>query len=254
MTQSGKSRETKQSARERVAEERKAQAAAQARRDMLVRGGLIGLVLLVVVGIGLAVILTRKTTAVTAGARPAGVQADGGIPTGTATKPVVELYEDFQCPVCKQYEDAIGSDVRAAAANGKAKVVYHVLQFLDGNLNNDSSSRAANAAGCAQDQGVFVAFHDEVFKNQPATEGAGYTDDQLIAFGKTAAVPDQTKFTACVKNQTFKDWATSVQAEGNARPVTGTPTFFVDGTKIDFSAAKTVSDLRAIFLKAIGQG
>ena len=51
MTQSGKAgnpRETKQSARERVAEERRAQAAAQARRDKLFRGGLIALVLVLV--------------------------------------------------------------------------------------------------------------------------------------------------------------------------------------------------------------
>ena len=46
----------------------------------------------------------------------------------------------------------------------------------------------------------------------------------------------------------------SVQAAGNAVPVTGTPTFIVDGVKVDFSAAKVVTDLRAIFLKAIGQG
>jgi len=257
MTQSGKAgnpRETKQSARERVAEERRAQAAAQARRDKLFRGGLIALVLVLVVGIGLAVVFTRKTTAVTSGARPAGVTADGGIPTGTATKPVVDLYEDFQCPVCKEYETAIGTDVQGAATSGKAKVVYHILSFLDGNLNNDSSARSANAAGCAQDQGTFLAFHNEVYKNQPATEGAGYTDEQLVAFGKTAGVPDMTKFTACVKNQTFKDWVVSVQAAGNAVPVTGTPTFIVDGVKVDFSAAKVVTDLRAIFLKAIGQG
>ncbi len=254
MTQSGKSRETKQSARDRIAEERRAEAAAQARRDKLFRGGLIALVLLVVVGIGLAVILTRKTDLVATGARPAGVQADGGIPTGTASKPVVDLYEDFQCPVCKEYETAFGADVQAAATNGKAKVVYHVLQFLDGNLNNDSSARAANASGCAQDQGMFQAYHSEAFKNQPATEGQGYTDDQLVTFGKTIGIPDQAKFATCVKNQTFKGWATSVQAEGNSRPVTGTPTFFVDGTKIDFSAAKTLADLKGIFLKAIGQG
>ena len=112
--------------------------------------------------------------------------------------------------------------------------------------------RAANASCCAQDQGKFVAYHDEVFKNQPTEEGKGYTDDQLIAFGKTAGVPDMTKFTACVKDQTFKGWVDAVAAEGQAAGITGTPTYKVDGKQITFSSDDTT--WKQTFLSAIGQG
>ena len=204
----------KREARERLAAERAAAAAAQRRRDLLVRGGIVALVVIVVVGIGLIVVLTRKTTVDPTAAKPAGVQANSGVPVGTASAPVVELYEDFQCPICKRFEDVIGATVQAEAAAGHIKLVYFPLHFLDSNLGNDSSFRAANASGCAQDQGKFEAFHDEVYKNQPTKEGAGYTDAQLLDFGKAAGVPDMTRFTSCVQGQTFKGWVDAVAAQG----------------------------------------
>ena len=47
--------------------------------------------------------------------------------------------------------------------------------FLDDNLRNDSSTRAANAAFCASDAGKFQEFHNTIFPNQPATEGDGWS-------------------------------------------------------------------------------
>jgi len=230
---SGTSHESKRAARERLAEQRAQQQAAERRRERLLRGGLIGLVFVLVAGIGIAVWASKRTPTDESVARPAGVQADLGVPVGTAEQPVVDLYEDFQCPACKQFEDTIGPTLTELASSGKAKVVYHVLSFLDGNLGNDASKRAANAAGCAQDQGRFQAFHDEVYKNQPEKEGTGYTDDQLLAFGRTAGVPDMTKFEACLKDGTFNGWATQVQRKAGDRQVTGTPTVFVAGQELN---------------------
>ena len=50
---------------------------------------------------------------------------------------------------------------------------YYVL---DDNLRNDSSTRAGNAAFCAADDGKFQEFHNQLFANQPATEGDGFSD------------------------------------------------------------------------------
>ncbi len=242
----------KREARERLAAERAAAAAAQRRKDRLVRGGIVALIVIVVVGIGAIVVLTRKTTVDPNAAKPAGVLANYGVPSGTASKPVVDLYEDFQCPICKHFEDTIGATVEEQVAKGNIKVVYHPLHFLDDNLGNDSSFRAANASGCAQDQGKFVEFHDTVYKNQPSKEGAGYTDAQLIEFGRTAGVPDMDTFTKCVQDQHFKGWVDAVAAQGQSAGITGTPTYLVDGKKIDFSNDDT--SWKSTFLSAIGQG
>jgi protein-disulfide isomerase len=256
---SNQPREPKRAARERLAAERAAQAAKQRRKDMMVRGGLAALVVLVVVGVGLAVIVTHKTKVDTTAARPVGVTSTDGYPTGSATKPVVDLYEDFQCPICQAYESNIGTDIEALATSGKARVVYHSLTFLDsGNVGKaadvlKSSTRAANAAACAQDQGKFVAYHDIVYQNQPTTEGTGFTDTALIAFGKTAGIADMSTFTTCVKDQKYVGFLTQVSAEADTRQVTGTPTFFVNGKMLTFpsAAGTTFADIKKVLLDAV---
>lgn len=246
-------RESKRSARERLAEERAAQQAADRRRERLIRAGLIAAVFLVVAGVGLAVWLSNRSasSADPNAAKPAGAQQDGGLPFGTAETPVLEVYEDFQCPACKQFEDNVGQTIRGLEEDGKAKVVYHVLSFLDDNLGNDASFRAANAAGCAQEQDTFLAYHDTVYANQPATEGDGFTDEQLVSFGQTAGVPDMGAFETCVKDQTYGGWVNLVQANATDNQITGTPTIVVAGEKVDLSSANSWEDVSALLTKAV---
>ena len=82
--------------------------------------------------------------------------------------PTVDLYEDFQCPVCGQLEERNGRSIFEMAKAGDIKLVVHLMSFLDGNLDNDSSKRAANAAFCASDAGRFPEFHAAVFAALPA--------------------------------------------------------------------------------------
>lgn len=252
-------RAPKGAGRERLAAEPAAENAADAQRHrgMMIRAGGAALVMVLVVGIGLAVIMWRKPTVDVTATKPAGVTATLGYPTGTVSKPVLDLYEDFRCPICKAYEANLGSKIRVLAASGKASVVYHSLTFLDStNLNvagapPKSSTRAANAAACAQDQGKFPDYHGTVYLNQSATEGAGFTDDQLIGFGKEAGVTDMTTFTQCVKDEQYIGFLTQVAAEADTRQVTGTPTFFVAGKMLSFTSAKSWDDIMKIITDAI---
>lgn len=253
-----KQKPTKGSAREaRLAAAKAAQAAERRRKALLLRGGLVAAVVVVIAVVSITVIASHKTKVDTKAAAPAGVTATFGYPTGTATKPVIDLYEDFQCPVCEQYETAIGANLEALATSGKASVVYHPLTILDrvdATSPADvrlSSTRAAGAAACAQDQGKFLAFHDVVYKNPPATEGTGFTDAQLIAFGKTAGVPDLPKFTQCFDAKTYVPFLSKVSGEADQRQVTGTPTFFVNGTMLSFASAKTFTDVLGIITAAV---
>ena len=226
-------------------------AAREAAKRRRTRNILIGVIFVIVVGVGVTVWALNSTPASSGMATPAGVTADLGIPVGTATSPVVDLYEDFQCPVCKVFEDNVGPTIRQLIADGQIKAVFHIMSFLDNNLNNDSSKRSANAAGCAQDQGVFEAFHDQVYQNQPATEGVGYTNDQLLQFGRDAGVPDMTRFEQCVTNDTFGEWVAQVERNGEQAQITGTPTVLVDGTVVDWSNATSWDDVVTALTNAI---
>jgi protein-disulfide isomerase len=229
-------RETKRERTERMRAQRAAEQAAQRRRERAIRVGAAVAVVLVVLGVVLFMATRGGDEAPTDAALPAGVEtAGGGVSVGTAEAPVLELYEDFQCPICKTFEDALGSTLAELAGTGAARIVYYPLSFLDRQLDNDSSLRAANAAGCAQDSGAFASFHDTVFANQPAREGDGYTDDELLQFGRDAGIDGDAyaAFETCVQDRTYEGWVQQVQQQANDRPVTGTPTLFLDGELVD---------------------
>jgi protein-disulfide isomerase len=192
------------------------------------------------------IISTRGDDAPAAGggALPPGVSAMGaGYPafadvTPDAGAPTVDLYEDFQCPACAQFESLVGSTVTGLAAEGKIKLVYHVKNFLDDNLGNDSSTRAANAAFCAADAGRFQEFHDQVFPGQPAQEGAGFTDAQLTEFAKAAGIEGEalTTWTSCLTSGRYDAYVDSVEAKSFEDGVRGTPTVRIDGEEQELNA------------------
>jgi protein-disulfide isomerase len=84
--------------------------------------------------------------------------------------------------------------------------------------------RAANAAGCAADEGKFLIFHDTVYVNQPKKEGTGYTDSDLLRFGNEAGLTSPS-FAKCVTTVKYRNWVINgVQRAADNVPVTSTPT------------------------------
>ena len=52
-----------------------------------------------------------------------------------AGAPTVTVFQDYQCPACKGAEDALGKPLNELSAEGKIKLEYHTLTFLDSNLH-----------------------------------------------------------------------------------------------------------------------
>ena len=203
---------------------------------------------LVVVAVVVAVALgargsgtaTPGASASTASALPVGATGPGGgivVNAGKAKPgaPTLDLYEDFQCPICGQLEKLFGAQIRSLAAAGDVKLVTHTMSFLDDNLHNDASLRAASAAACAADAGRFGPYHDAVYAGQPAKEGQGYTDAQLEGFAKTAGITGSALSTwqQCVKSGQHTAYAKAVQTQSEKDGVFGTPTLKLNGTVLD---------------------
>lgn len=186
-----------------------------------------------------------KENAVTGGgnALPTGVSELGqGFPafqevTPAANAPVVDVYFDYQCPACASFEAVVGGTFTSLAEEGKITLVYHVKNFLDDNLRNDSSTRAGNAAFCASDDGKFQEFHDQVFPNQP-TEGQGFTDAQLKTLAESAGVTGGalTTWESCLAAGKYTDYVNSVEEQSFKDGVRGTPTVKINGTEIELGA------------------
>jgi protein-disulfide isomerase len=210
--------------------------------NVVVIGAVIAVVLVVAVVVAIVIGNNSKSGSSTASAQsvPVGVVGGtgGGIAVNAATAksnaPTMDVYEDFQCPTCGELEKAMGPQIRTLADAGQIKLVIHMMSFLDGNLGNDSSTRAANAAACAADAGKFLDYHAAVFAAQPAKEGAGYTDAQLTEFAKTAGItgPALTTWQKCATSAQHAQYVTDVETAAGKAGVTGTPTVKLNGTDI----------------------
>lgn len=238
---SSTSRETNREARDRKVAQAKAQAEAARKRARTTRIAAAVIVVLLVVGV-VVFLAVRKDTVSSDAALPKGVSTSGGgIVTG-AGPAALDIYEDFQCPACRDFEKANATTLGELAAQGTAKVIYHPMHFLDDSFesrgttvpNPGSSRRAANAAACAADQGKFTQFHAAAYAAQPAKEGDGFSDAQLKAVGTTAGVA-AGPLAQCMKADTYGGWVDQVERESRDRGITATPTVLLNGSKLDFT-------------------
>jgi protein-disulfide isomerase len=249
---------SKSAARDAAAQAKAAAAAEQKKRERLIT--IIGVaVVAVIIAAVVGIVLVANNSNTSGVALPLGVDSKTyGLPVGTAASstPFVQLFEDFQCPSCDHLEKVGGvAALEAAAKAGKFRLQLQPMTFLDQNLNNDSSIRATNAWGCAIDQGVGVQYHSIVFQNQPAKEGAGYTDAVLIQFGKLAGLTGAkyNTFAACVPTIKYHPWANAAENYASNAGVTGTPTIHVNGKEMPLTAA-TYNDPAKLVAAVIAAG
>jgi protein-disulfide isomerase len=164
---------------------------------------------------------------------PAGATAAGvavGNPDAPAT---IDLYLDFQCPACAQYEQQAGATIDELVASGQARVVYHPVAYLNRFSSTQYSSRSSAAAGCAADAGVLPRFAQLLYANQPPEGGDGLPEEQLVALGMQAGAGD---FATCVQDGRYADWTRSVTDAASQAGVTGTPTVLVNRQEVDHTA------------------
>ena len=223
---------------EQMKAEREAAARASERRTRL----LVAVAVLAAVGlIGVAVVASQSGTGDNA-AVPTGVEApDGGAPYGDDTAPVVmDEWVDFSCPACATFTAALGDTISEQVAAGELQVVYHPVSFI-----NAGSARAANAFGCAVDQGQTNEFYDAVFAVQGSESDGGATNDELIEIGRSIGIESE-EFEQCVNDGTYDGWADNLNGAQLEAGVTGTPTIFLNGELADLPAFEPQALLDAI--------
>jgi protein-disulfide isomerase len=235
-------------ARERAAQLAAENQAAERRTKIITAVGVIA-VLAVVVGILTFAFLNRNTSSATgptaepnlSAAAPLGSDpATYGLVVGQANPgaPLLQIFEDAQCPACQSFEAAFGPAISSLIDSGEAKVVFQPMFFLDNRLlqSKGSSLRAANALGCAADEGKAKEFHSTIFANPPATEGTGWSDDILKAFGLGSGITNTERFEKCIDSGKYYEWVANSNKYSFDAGVEGTPTVWVNGQALPQSA------------------
>lgn len=160
-------------------------------------------------------------------------------------KASIDVYADFLCPICGQFEKTYKTDVEKAINDGKLQVRYHMVPLLNDRSDPPGYSLdSANAALAAADAGKFLQFHDSLFANQPEEGKRGYDKAQLIKLGQDVGITDPA-FSQTVNagtydqqlNTAFQQIETDpklAQDFGNGQSGFGTPTVTANGAIVNW--------------------
>jgi len=165
-------------------------------------------------------------------ATPAHATTDGtGIPVSQGSV-TVDFYQDFLCPICKQFESDAQSTLDSMVANKKITLVYHPIAILDDRTSPPGySTRAGAAAACAADGNRFPEYFKALYDKQPGEGSAGLTNDQLVQIGVGVGLTDST-FAQCVTRQKYANWMAHNTDAAAGKNIQATPTVLVKGKQI----------------------
>lgn len=201
--------------------ERRRQAAArQGRIKTIITWSIVGLV---VAGIVALIVVSRGPAG--SGTVAAVTDQDHIQGPRTAKATVIE-YSDFQCPACAAYYPIMkGLEQKYG---DKLALVYRYFPLTQIHQNADLASRAGEAAAS---QGKFWEMHDLLFERQDSWSTASNAKQMMIDYAQELQL-DETKFTKDIDSKEVKDRVNVDVSSGNSAGLSGTPTFFLNGTKL----------------------
>lgn len=161
---------------------------------------------------------------------PSGHTPDGGVILGKAdsSKSMV-LFEDPQCPYCRQFEELNGPVIADALEIGELAVEYRMRCFL-----GPESVRADNALALAAETGHFDELRRALFAAQPPEGTGGFTVNDLLHLGAQVGLSD-SEFVSGVRDARYEQWVLEREALYQAQDPQGTPAAWLNGTPMDSS-------------------
>jgi len=165
-----------------------------------------------------------------------------GFVLGQSNAPVViDIYEDFQCPICREWYLTIYPQLRdGAIADGEAKLVFHGFPFI-----GDESRAADRAAYAAAQQGRFWDMWATLYANQGAENSGAFSDARLRSMAQALNL-NLTQFDADFASPAAQSFVLAGASDAGAAGVTGTPTLIIAGKPYagltDYTTLKAVID------------
>ncbi|MDQ0092157.1 DsbA family protein [Paeniglutamicibacter psychrophenolicus] len=256
------------SAREQAQKMHAAQEAADKRKSLFIKLGVLVAVLAVVALVVALVLQKNSGTVADTGAVPKGGNAAGGI-TLTSDKTLADtsgltvdinkvgtapaegatptpreykaapkgdpinllLYVDVNCVHCADFETEYADQISTWLAAGDVTVEYRTVAFLDGASPTNYSSRGANALACVADAAPasYLPFSKAVFAHYPEGE---MKNKQLIQLAKD----NGADVASCINDGTFRPFAKFTDAAARVDAIGGTPSVFVQDKPWDPNA------------------
>jgi hypothetical protein len=159
---------------------------------------------------------------------PGGHTQDNGVLVGSdGARRRLVLFEDPQCPYCREFEEVSGDLLRREVAAGAVAVEYRMRCFL-----GVESIRADNALALAAESGHFDQLRRELFAAQPPENTDGFTVADLLDLGRRAGLTD-SGYDRGVRDGRYEPWVIEAEKAFEQQDPQGTPAGVLDGQSVD---------------------
>lgn len=193
---------------------------------------------------------TTGTNAVANAPVVTGPSAHLDAPTIGEGNHTLQVWSDFQCPACQSANQTIMPIFYEFANAGQLKIEYHQfpLTTIHPNAFND-----AMAAMCSNDQGKYSEYKEALYALELSKRGASVSDNDRIDLAEQNGL-DRATFADCLNSKKYQSYVQDSMKAGAAQGVTGTPTFFLDGKRLEMNGFRTPDDLKQFVQAVIARG
>jgi len=142
-------------------------------------------------------------------------------PTLTITE-----YSDYQCPACAYFHPMVKKLEKEYGDQIELNLKFFPLN------NHQFAALAARAAQSAKNQGKFREMHNLIFQNQKRWSQSSNPAPIFESYAKKIGL-DMEAFRNDINSSETQKAVMKEKQEGVNKGVNSTPTFFIDGQKID---------------------
>ena len=174
--------------------------------------------------------------------------------TVAASAPVLDIYFDYSCSHCAQFEGLHTQEINQLLSEKKITLALHPCKLL----GQKWTSVVMNAMGVVLDEAPAqsLSFHNaafEIFSQAIQTKNqSNMTVEGLVAAATKVNVPKDVsgKFKAAVDADKYGKWVKLGDEAFKARNLEGTPTVFFKGEKVDLNKLQTPTSLTELVAAA----
>jgi protein-disulfide isomerase len=140
----------------------------------------------------------------------------------------VDVWEDFQCPACRNYSESTEPlIIQNYVDTGQVRYTFHQYPFIDDLASSKESDQSANASMCAAEQNRFWEYKEILFANWNGENLGSFSDRRLVAFAEAINL-DMRAFRDCFNNNRYKESIDQDFNAGKDLGVNSTPSIFVN--------------------------
>jgi len=152
-------------------------------------------------------------------------------------KNILVEYSDFQCPSCKGAHDILKTIDASGSANFEiTKKVAFVYRYFPLSQIHDKANISAYVAEAAGIQGKFWEMSDLLFDNQQSWSTSNDPQNEFFLKYATELKLNIDQFKKDLSSAVVKDRVNSELKEAEQIGVNSTPTFFLNGQKVDVNS------------------